>query len=51
MSEMPTYDKILKHHLMRNELVHNATWEMNPKIFVMVDAGQIIDVVVLPLVI
>lgn len=28
---------------LRNELVHNAAWEMNPKIFVMVDAGQIID--------
>ena len=28
---------------LRNELVHNATWEMNPKIFIMTEAGQIID--------
>ena len=27
---------------LRNELVHNATWEMNPKIFIIVDNGQIV---------
>ena len=26
---------------LRNELVHNATWEMNPKVFIMTEAGQI----------
>ena len=28
---------------MRNELVHNATWEMNPKIFIVPDGGQIVE--------
>lgn len=26
---------------LRNELVHNATWEMNPKIFIIVEDGKI----------
>lgn len=28
---------------LRNELVHNATWEMNSKIYIMTEAGQIIE--------
>ena len=28
---------------LRNELVHNATWEMNPKIYIITEAGQIAD--------
>lgn len=28
---------------LRNELVHNATWEMNPKVFITTDNGQIIE--------
>ena len=28
---------------LRNELVHNATWEMNPKVFAIVNNGQIVD--------
>ena len=27
---------------LRNELVHNATWEMSPKIFISTDNGSII---------
>lgn len=26
---------------LRNELIHNATWEMNPKIFIVTDGGMI----------
>lgn len=28
---------------LRNELVHNATWEMNSKVFVKVEAGKVIE--------
>lgn len=28
---------------LRNELVHNATWEMNPKIFIRADDGKIVE--------
>lgn len=28
---------------LRNELVHNATWEMNPKIFITSQDGKIVE--------
>ena len=28
---------------LRNELVHNATWEMNPKVFFATDAGKVTE--------
>lgn len=28
---------------LRNELVHNATWEMNPKVFILTGGGRIIE--------
>lgn len=39
--EKNTYINIISS--LRNELVHNATWEMNPKIFIRVNENELIE--------